>query len=46
MVKVGLKRNKMIQNGPIGSNMVKYDLIWSNVVYMLSLSSSKWVRHY
>ena len=35
----------MVQNGPKWSNMVKYDLIWFNMVQMLSLRSSKCVRH-
>ena len=45
MVKVGLKQYTIIQNFQKWSNMVKYDLIWSYMVQMLSLRSSKWIRH-
>ena len=45
MVKLGLKWYTMIKNGPKWSNMVLYDLIWSNMVQIISLRSSKWVRH-
>ena len=45
MVKVGLKYYKMIKKIPKWSNIVKYDLIWSYMVHMSSLKSSKWVQH-
>ena len=35
----------MVLNGHKWSKMVRYDIKWSNIVQMLSLCSSKWVRH-